>query len=107
MSFGKWIDINPSLEKEKYAIFKEIEEDGKAIVENYHEKDWWEGVARSIGHSVEKMKIGDEFVILPPLSTHQNNKQKIAVISTGKMYRIEEKKGLNISRFIAVKKEKP
>ena len=98
-----YFEVNPETEKDKYRIFKEIEQNGKAIVENVHEKEWWESVARSIGAEAQKVKIDNGFAILPPLTSRT---QKIGVITTGNGVRIEEKKFPSMSRFMPIKKDK-
>jgi hypothetical protein len=99
-----FFEIDPEKETHKYRIFKELEANGKSIVENVNEKEWWESVARSIGADAQKVKIDNNFVVLPPLTSRT---QRMGIIATGNGVRIEEKKFPSISRFIPVKNNKP
>jgi hypothetical protein len=99
MSFKKkFIDIDPKQDKEKYIIYTELKQFGKAIIEETDKKnEWWRTVSKQIGHDANKLgKQGGEPVILPPSS---NQDHKVGYVITNKGIVVKEEKIGDKSRF--------
>lgn len=100
---NNFFEVDPIKEPNKYWIFKELQRSQAVIVEDVNTKDWWDGLARSIGRESKEVVFKDsprdvgERVVMSPTTNQYSN--------TGFVVRkshitLEELKKGAISRFI-------
>lgn len=96
----KYIDVDPSVEKEKYVLFLDLVKNRVSITEETDKKAWWAGLAREMGHETKNIRIDGERVIYPPVSSTDHHIGYVPLNKNFKLVeeKIEQKKGL-ISRF--------
>lgn len=97
---SKIIFIDPKKEPERYHVFSQLRDDGKAIIDKTDDEHrWWRDVSKNIGKikttdgiKLSELKIDkDNRAILPPASNLDNN---IGYVLTNKGVIIkEEQKG--------------
>jgi len=85
---SKIVFIDQKKEPNKYNIFTQLKEDGKAIVEKTNgENCWWRDVSKQIGRQANDLKIDGKSTILPPSS---NVYHRIGYVMTNKGFVIKE-----------------
>lgn len=96
---SKVIIIDPKKYPEKYNIFAQLRDDGKAIIENTDDKNkWWRDVSKNIGKTkttdgvlLSELKTDkDTRAILPPAS-NLDNKVGYVLTSRGVIIKEEQK----------------
>jgi hypothetical protein len=91
-----FIDINPIEDKERYIIYTDLKNNGKAIIDKTDNKNkWWEVISKQIGRETKDLVQGDKkFVII---SSNYDHRIGVVTINQGVVVR-EEKIGEK-SRF--------
>lgn len=94
----RYIEIIPTVEKEKLRVFNDLKIEGKSIIEDTGGKnDWWQGFARELGQEVKNFRVDGIKPIMPPISNHEHG---IGIVVTNKGVKVKtEQKGERIRFF--------
>jgi len=70
----KIVFIDPKKEPNKYSIFTQLKEDGRAIVEKTNgENCWWRDVSKQIGRQANEIMVSGKPALLHPASNQDHN----------------------------------
>jgi hypothetical protein len=100
MSRNNYFEVDVENQKNKYWIFKELQEKQAVVIKDVSKKDWWQSISREIGIESKSIVLNGEKVIHGPVTNRYQNE---AYIIKGDGINFEEiKKGMK-SRFIPKK----
>lgn len=97
MPRNNYFEIDIEKQKNKYWIFKELQNKQVAVVEDVNNKEWWQGLSRELGIESKRVTIDGEKVLHSPITNRYSHE---GFIIRKENIQLEEiKKGI-ISRFI-------